>query len=139
MKNRMKTLANCSPVEFFVQTNKIRKSVDKWLTLTKVMEIRCRAPIFTDGMTDEEQKEEVQKQIKKNLTAMLDSILEEHPKETAELLGLLCFVEPEDLENHTMFEFMGATAELINNPEVISFFTSLARLENMIGLDMEKA
>lgn len=134
----MKTLANCSPVEFFVQTNKIRKSVANWLTLTKVMEIRGHAPTFEDGMTDEEQKKAVQKQIKANLTAMLDSILEEHPKETAELLGLLCFVEPEDLENHTMFEFMGAATELINNPEVLSFFTSLVRLGNTIGLDMEK-
>ena len=134
----MKTLANCSPVEFFVQTNKIRKSVANWLTLTKVMEIRGRAPTLKDGMTDEEQKKAVQKQIKANLTAMLDSILEEHPKETAELLGLLCFVEPEDLENHTMFEFMGAATELINNPEVLSFFTSLVRLGSTIGSDMEK-
>lgn len=135
----MKTLANCSPVEFFVQTNKIRKSVANWLTLTKVMEIRGRAPAFKDGMTDEEKKNAVQKQVKANLTAMLDSILEEHPKETAELLGLLCFVDPEDLEKHTMFEFMGAATELINNPEVLNFFTSLARLGSEIGLDTEKA
>lgn len=135
----MKTLANCSPVEFFVQTNKIRKSVANWLTLTKVMEIRGRAPAFKDGMTDEEKKNAVQKQVKANLTAMLDSILEEHPKETAELLGLLCFVEPEDLEKHSMFEFMGAATELINNPEVLNFFTSLVRLGSEIGLGTEKA
>ena len=40
----MKTLANCNPVEFLVQTNKIRKAVWDWLSLTQVMEIRKNLP-----------------------------------------------------------------------------------------------
>lgn len=127
----MKHLANCDPVEFFVQTNKIRKAVAEWLSLTKILEIRKKLPAYTDGMTENEKREAMQRQIKANARAMLDAMLDEHPKETAELLGLLCFVEPEDLKNHKMTEFFGALSELLNSREVIDFFTSLAQLESV--------
>lgn len=129
----MKTLANCNPVEFFVQTNKIRKAVEKWLTLTKVMEIRKHLPKADKGATPEEKRRMMAEQIRANLSDMLDSMLGEHPQETAELLGLMCFVEPEDLPKHTMREFIGALAELMNCREVIDFFTSLMRLEQLTG------
>ena len=124
----MKTLATCSPVEFLVQTNKIRRSVERWLSLTKVMDIRKRLPAFADDMSEQDRKEVTQKQVKANINAMLDAVLEEYPAETAELLGLLCFIEPDDLKNHTMLEFIPAVTELLENQEVLSFFTSLAKL-----------
>ena len=127
----MKTLANCNPKEFLVQTNKIRKSVANWLSLTKVLEIRKNMPNIPADATAEERKSALQEQAKKNLMSMLDSILEEYPEETAELLGLLCFIEPEDLQNHKMTEFFGAFAEMINCPEIIGFFTSLMQLERI--------
>ena len=127
----MKTLANCNPKEFLVQTNKIRKSVANWLSLTKVLEIRKNMPNIPADATAEERKSALREQAEKNLMSMLDSILEEYPEETAELLGLLCFVEPEDLENHKMVEFFGAFAEMINCPETIDFFTSLMQLERI--------
>lgn len=127
----MKTLANCNPKEFLMQTNKIRKSVANWLSLTKVLEIRKNLPEIPKDATPEEKKKALSEQISKNATAILDSVLEEHPEETAELLGLLCFVDPDDLENHKMTEFLGAFAEIINCPEVIGFFTSLMQLGQM--------
>lgn len=124
----MKTLANCSPREFLVQTNKIRKSVVKWLDETKILEIRANKPHFTEGATEEEKKTATIEQIKTNLSEMLDAMLDEHPEETAELLGLLCFIEPSDLDNHTMPELLNAFTEIINCPEIIGFFTSLMQL-----------
>ena len=59
---------------------------------------------------------------------MLDAMMEEHPVETAELLGMMCFIEPDDLKNHTMTELLGAFNELLHAPEVIDFFTSLTQL-----------
>ena len=126
----MKTLANCNPREFLIQTNKIRKAVASWLSLTKVMEIRKNLPHLSAEATDEERKKAIAEQVKKNTTDILDAILEDHPEETAELLGLLCFVEPEDLENHKMTEFFGAVAEILNSEEVLDFFISLVNLEN---------
>lgn len=127
----MKTLANCNPREFLVQTNKIRKAVASWLSLTKVLEIRKNLPHLSDEATTEERREAMAEQVKKNTTDMLDAILEEHPEETAELLGLLCFVEPDDLDNHKMTEFFGAVAEILNSREILDFFISLGQLENL--------
>lgn len=134
----MKTLATCSPVEFLVQTNKIRRSVESWLTLTKVMEIRKRLPELPQGAKPEDVKKARQEQAKKNFSSILDSVLEEHPQETAELLGLLCFIEPEDLENHSMLEIISAVNELIPSPEVLNFFTSLTQLVQTVTSDTAK-
>lgn len=134
----MKNLANCTPREFLVQTNKIRKSVAEWLTLTKIKEIRKNLPEIKADATDEERRKATNEQVKKNLMAILDSVLEEHPDETAELLGLLCFVEPEDIDNHKMSEFLGQFSEIISCEEVLSFFISLAQLGNKGIFDTAK-
>lgn len=124
----MKNLANCKPSEFLAQTNKIRKSVEKWLTITDILNIRKNQPEYKDGMTKEERQEEMQKQIRKNLSDMLDAILEKHPDETLELLALLCFIEPDDVDNHPISEYIEAFTELINDKAVLGFFISLMKL-----------
>lgn len=124
----MKTLANCSPREFLIQSNKIRKSVAKWLSLTKLLDIRKNLPAIPEDATEDERRDAIAKQVQANATAMLDAILDDHPEETAELLGLLCFVEPDDLDNHSMTEFFGAISEILNSREIIDFFTSLVSL-----------
>lgn len=126
----MKTLANCTPKEFLVQTNKIRKSAEKWLTLTKIMEIRKRLPEVEADASEEDKKAALEKQVRLNLSTMLDAILDEYPDETAELLGLLCFIDPKDLDNHSMLEILANVTEILNSEEVLSFFTSLAQLGN---------
>lgn len=127
-KPKMKTLANCSPRDFLVQTNKIRKKAADWIELTKIAEIRKRAPVFTDDMDDEAKAAAAAAQARANIYAMMDSAMEDHPDETAELLGMLCFIDPEDLNSHSALDFLAPATELINNPQVIDFFTSLVRL-----------
>ena len=127
----MKTLANCSPREFLVQTNKIRKKAADWLSATRILEIRQKQPDFKDGMTPEERKTAIRNQIHANLMEMLDSILDEHPEETADLLGLVCFIEPEDLDNHRMTEILQATTEILSDQAVLDFFIALIRVGQM--------
>lgn len=124
----MKNLANCTPREFLRQTNKIRHAVKDWLDATGVMEMRKRLPERPEGMEDDEWRALVNQHMNATLTAMLDAVLEEHPDETAELLGLMCFIPPEELDNHTMSELLGGYAEMIGNREVLDFFISLSRL-----------
>lgn len=124
----MKNLANCKPTEFLVQTNKIRKSVEKWLTLTGIPDIRKNVPPLKEGQTKEERKAELEKQAKENLSKIFDAILEEHPQETVELMGLMCFVEPEDVDNHPMSFYLESVAEIMNDEAVLGFFTSLVNL-----------
>lgn len=124
----MKNLANCKPTEFLVQTNKIRKSVEKWLTLTGIPDIRKNVPPLKEGQTKEERKAELEKQARENLSKIFDAILEEHPQETVELMGLMCFVEPEDVDNHPMSFYLESVAEIMNDEAVLGFFTSLVNL-----------
>ena len=128
----MKNLANCKPSEFLRQTNRIRKSVSKWLTDTDIMTIRQRLPEIADDATDEQKKEAMQEQVRSNLNAILDAVLDEHPEETLEILALICFIEPENVDDHTMDEYIDSINELINNRAVLGFFTSLMRLENQL-------
>lgn len=127
----MKNLANCKPTEFLVQSNKIRKSVQKWLTVTDISGIRKRMPVLTDA-TEEERKKALEEQAIENFNAILDAILDDHPMETLELLALLCFVEPEHVDDHTVEEYLESIHELITNETVLNFFTSLTNLERLI-------
>lgn len=129
----MKNLANCKPSEFLKQTSRIRKSVSKWLTDTDIMNIRQRMPEIPDGVTEEEKKTMMEEQAKKNANAMLDAILDEHPDETLEVLALLCFIEPEDVDNHEVTEYLSAFNELIGNKAVVGFFIQLIDLVSMVG------
>lgn len=135
----MKTLVNCTPEEFLVQTYKIKQSVSKWLTDTDILNIRKRLPeglVKVNDIPEGESKEKVlennkkllAEQGKKNLSAILDAIMVDHPKETLEILALICFIEPKDVNNHKMHEYLVAINEIINDEAVIGFFTSLARL-----------
>lgn len=124
----LKTLATCKPREFLQQTNRIRKITEKWLSATGILNIRKTLPEFPENATQEEKDRLTQEQVKKNLSKMLDAILEDNSEETLELLALLCFVEPEDVDNHEMAEYIEAVSGLISNKAVLSFFTSLIRL-----------
>lgn len=134
----LKTLADCKPSEFLRQTSRIRKSVDKWLTDTDVLNIRKRKPRYEavpENATAEERAEVNKRnaaaqveQARKNLSAILDAMLDEHPDETLEVLALCCFVEPENVDDHSVGEYLTAFGKLISDEAVLGFFTSLARL-----------
>ena len=128
----MKNLANCNPSEFLAQTNKIRKSVSKWLTDTDIVNIRKRMPKINDNASDEEKKEAYGKQASENINAVLDSILDEHPEETLELLALCCFVEPEKVNDYKMTDYLASLTELMGDEVVIDFFLSLASWANRL-------
>ena len=143
MSETRKNLANCKPSEFMAQCGKVAKSVEKWLNITDVINIRKRVPKMppipidstpeqTKKITDD-YKAELQKAAKKNMADMLDSVMVQHPQETLELLALLCFVEPKDVDNYSISFYLANLADLINDDDVISFFTSLMRLERTIS------
>lgn len=134
----MKNLTNCTPVEFLKQTNRIRHSVEKWLKVTDIMKIKDTLPNFVeinDDMSDEERKEKadinkelVREQNRKNISAILDKCLDEHAEETLEMMALMCFVEPEHINEHSAMEYLKEVTEMISNKDVLDFFSSLIRL-----------
>lgn len=130
----MKNLANCTPREFLRQTVRIRHAVENWLKLTDIANIRRKLPKLPDDLTPEEKSEKLAEQATKNIGLMIDAIAEKHPDETVELLGLLCFVEPEHVDDYAMSAYMGAIADMAANEDVVRFFTSLVQLGRMFGL-----
>lgn len=127
----MKNLANCKPSEFLKQTNLIRKSVERWLKATDLINIRARKPDFS-GIPESNHDARaavVAEQARQNLNDILYQMLEEHPDETLEILALVCFVDPRHVDDHTVAEYLDALSEIISNKSVLNFFVSLARLE----------
>lgn len=134
----MKNLANCTPREFFAQSVKIKRSVEEWLDVTKIMDLRKTKPVNLIKVeclsgearvkAIEENKRLWKEQSKKNLSLLFDRMLEENAEKTIEVMALCCFVEPADVDNHTMSEFFKAIGELISDEGVLSFFISLVQL-----------
>ena len=142
---KIKTLANCTDEDFLRQANKIRHALDRWLTITDISNIRKRLPkyeVIPEGTEPKEaevinrrNEEAKQKQAKANIDAILDAVLEIHPKETLEIVRLCCFVEPDD-DSHKITYYLKAFTEMFSNREVLDFFTSLITLEQKFGLKM---
>lgn len=126
----MKNLANCKPSEFFAQTVKIRKYAADWLKVTDILKIRENVPKFEENDTEEIKKEKLSEAVNTNIGKIFDSIFEEHGEKTLGLLALLCFIEPEHVDDYEVKDYLGSFAELLSCPEVISFFISLASLGN---------
>lgn len=136
----MKNLANCKPSEFLKQTNRIRKSVEKWLKITDVMNIRKKMPEGMPEVKSDMSKDEARavlekrqmmmaEQSQRNLKEMLDAMLDEHPDETLEVLALCCFVEPEDVDSYSVSEYLSSINELLADSNVRDFFTFVMSLE----------
>ena len=136
----MKNLANCKPSEFLKQTNRIRKSVEKWLKITDVMNISKKMPEGMPEVKSDMSKDEARavlekrqmmmaEQSQRNLKDMLDAMLDEHPDETLEVLALCCFVEPEDVDSYSVSEYLSSINELLADSNVRDFFTFLMSLE----------
>jgi enamine deaminase RidA (YjgF/YER057c/UK114 family) len=142
--DQIKTLATCDEIEFLRQTNKIRKAVQHWLTVTEIQKLRSRLPELEIAPKDatKEQREAIaakndeltKKQALENLDAMLDAMLEDHPEETAEIMKLCCFVDPADKTSHHISFYMQAFTEMLQNEAVIGFFISFANVAKRLGL-----
>lgn len=137
----MKNLSNCTPVEFLKQTNKIRHSIEGWLKDTGILEVRknkAQLIEITDNMSDEE-REDAEKenekrartQVKKNISDMLDKALEINAEKTVEVLALMCFVDPKEANNVKPTVYLKNVSELLSDKDVIDFFISLMRLEQI--------
>lgn len=145
----MKNLANCKPSEFLKQTYRIKRSAEKWLKDTDIMNIRSNLPKLTPltkDMTEEERvatfeenKRKSSEQLRKNFSDMLDQIMCEHADETLELLALCCFVEPDEVDNYSVDYYLGNLVEILNNSSVLGFFTSLAQLGVLNTADVSQA
>lgn len=121
----MKNLANCNPIEFTLQGYKVIEAAKDLLTESKVLDIRNKKPKFTGNETEEEKAHKYREQAKKNIFEMLGVLMRDNPEKTAKVLGLMCFIEPDDIENHKGIELLAPATELLASREVLDFLFSL--------------
>ena len=125
----MKTIANCNLEEFLSQTNKIRKKVAEYYKICKIGSIRKIMPAFEDNDTPEDKAKKIQEQGLKNFGLILDECLEQHPKETIEIIGLFCFMSYEEARVMDAGEFLDIALELFSAKRVQNFLSLMANLE----------
>lgn len=124
----MKTLANCNPVDFLRQTNRIRNSFGSLLTENGIPNIFKRQPELKGTETADEAREKRRAQTRRNVDEILNILMEMHAEETAEALGLMCFMEPDELANAKGVDLLSPAIELLSSKPVIDFFMSFAKL-----------
>lgn len=116
----MKTIANCTPKEFAVQTVKITERVKKYADGIKKLKEATE-----DGKTD--------------IFSIVSYICDGNVDETMEICGALCFMsgeefanlEPdEDGENDGIY----ALAEIAKSKRCIGFFTTVLQIRNITKL-----
>lgn len=127
-KEPMKTLANCTPVEFLRQTNKIRHAVADLFGAAGIAEIRKRMPALTGNESDDEKKQLKAEQSKKNMDAILDALLDVNAEATAALLAMMCFRSPKEAKSDTGMQYIRAGLEMISSVEVRNFLLMLVQL-----------
>ena len=127
-KHIEKTLASCDIDEFFIQTNKVRKIVEKWLKAVNFKELRGKMPEFPENATAEEKAEIRSAKNKQFLSDLLTSLFETNAELTKELLCTLCFVDLKERKDYPVREYFKAANELINDKDVVDFFMSLGSL-----------
>ena len=124
----MKNLSNCKPSEFLAQTIKIKNLVRDWLDATKIMDIRKNFSQVGKNLTAEERTNAIVNQALSNWSDMLDRMFIDNAEKTLALIALVNFVEPGRVDDYEMGDYLQSIGELLSDSRVISFFTSLVRL-----------
>ena len=124
----MKNLSNCKPSEFLAQTIKIKNLVRDWLDATKIMDVRKNFSQVDKNLPAEERTNAIVNQALSNWSDMLDRMFIDNAEKTLALIALVNFVEPERVDDYEMGDYLQSIGELLGDSRVISFFTSLVRL-----------
>lgn len=115
----MKTLANCTPREFAVQTAKIAARVRK----------------YTDGIKKIKEKFSAEEK-HEDIFEIINYICDGNIDETMALCGEMCFktgeefggLDPEQGDE----DGIAALVEMLNSPRCVRFFTTVLGLKNLI-------
>jgi hypothetical protein len=126
----MKTLANCTPKEFAVQTAKIAGTVRKYAD--GVRAIRKKLPKLPDNAT----AEDIRNAGVNNFMDILSWCMETNIDGTMELCGAVCFMSGEEFANldpSNGDDGVAAVLEVLCSERALRFFATLLRASNFIG------
>lgn len=139
----MKNLVSCTPTEFLSQTMKIKRTAEKWIKDVEFTEIRNTSIDLEEAKENESIEElklrsernakKIQQQGIANLSKILDNAFEKHPNETLELLALVSFIDPKNVDDYPIREYLLNLNAMIQDEAVLNFFLSLVQLGQMLS------
>ena len=123
-----KTIATCTPSEFMAQGYRLAGKVKALFEMAGIADIRKRMPEYKEEDTPEERRDKMQKQGKENLWAIFDELFGKYPKETTEVFGLMCFIEPAEIDSYNGMELMAKCIDMLGDENVATFLVSLSKI-----------
>ncbi len=126
----MKTLANCTPKEFAVQTVKIAEIVRRYAD--GVRAIRAKLPKLPEGAS----AEDIRKAGTENFFNILQWCMETNVDGTMELCGAVCFMSGEDFAGQEDpadgEDCIAAVLDVLSSERCLHFFDALLRAQGFI-------
>ena len=125
----MKTLANCTPKEFAVQTAKIAATVRRYAD--GVRAIRQKLPKLQDNAS----AEDIRNASVDNFMDILSWCMDINADGTMELCGAVCFMSGEEFANLDPAEGedgIAAVLEVLCSDRALRFFAALLRVNSFI-------
>lgn len=125
----MKTLANCTPKEFAVQTVKIAETVRKYVD--GLREIRSKLPKLPENAT----ADDIRKLGTENFFGILQWCLDTNAEGTMALCGAVCFMSGEDfadMDPASGEDGITAVLDVLSSERCLHFFDALLRAQGFI-------
>jgi hypothetical protein len=130
----MKTLANCSNMEFIAKANEIKGDVENFLRVTKINDIRKEVAPLTGKETDEEKEKIIKDFNHSKWDRIFKACMTEHTELTYDLVAKMCFSTREEIEALSPWEFQLTAVILLGDSRINDFFTGL-RLSGLLDTD----
>lgn len=124
--DELKTLMNCSNIEFLTQANLIKADVEKFLKETKINEIRRKKLELTGKETDEEKKALDKKRVENIWDEIFKATFVERPEMTMDILAKMCFTTPDVIGELSPTEITNLAILLLGDRRINDFFTALS-------------
>lgn len=124
-EKQMKTLANCSNLEFIQKANEIKSDVETFLRETKISDIRAEIAPLTGKETEEEKGKKLKAFGMQKWNRIFTVCMAEHTELTYNLIAKMCFTTREEIEQLAPFEFQALAIILLGDQRINDFFTQL--------------
>lgn len=125
-KETMKTLINCTNIEFLTQANRIKSDVEAFLKETGINDIRRKKTAYSGKETDEEKKALEKKRVEDIWNEIFQATFVERPEMTVDIIAKMCFTTSDEIEKLSPTEITNLAILLLGNERINDFFTALS-------------
>lgn len=123
----LKTLVNCSTVEFLQQVNQIRKKAAEYYDACQFKQILAEKPAYPENADDAERLQIEKDLNRRKRDRILDICMDENVEGTIEIIGLMCFKTRAEAEAMEANVLLGLALDLLASERVMDFLSKMAK------------